>query len=306
MTQPFAYHCGRLVPQPEAALPIHDAGIVFGATVTDFCRTFRQQLFRWPEHLARFRRDCEACFIPLLPSGEELTEAADELVAHNAGLLPPGGELALVSFATPGPLGTYVGEPGHGGPPTLVMHTFPLSLRRYRRFFSEGVALAVAGQHAAHPDDLAPPWVKHRSRLHWWRAEQLVRGRTGVPPGAIALLLDADTQCVTETAIGNVLIVRGGAVCSPPRSAVLDGISLRVTAGLCERLAIPCSGRPFTLHEAQSADEVMLTGTAFCLAGVRWLEGVELPQPGPVTRRLQQAWRDEVGLDFVGQFLASS
>jgi branched-chain amino acid aminotransferase len=305
MDQPLVYLGGRLVPQGQALLPIHDAGLVAGATVTDFCRTFRRKLFRWPDHLARFRRDCGDCFIPLPPSDEELTAVAGELVEHNARLLPPGGELALVSFATPGPLGTYAGRPGDDGPATLVLHTFPLPFARYRRFFTEGVALAVAGHHGADPADLAPPAVKHRSRLHWWRADHLVRRRRDVPEGALALLLDRPGGCLTETAIGNVLAVSGGAIRTPPRGSVLDGVSLRVVEELCGRLGLAFQETPLTLSEIQSAEEVMLCGTAFCLAGVRWLEGALLPWPGPAARQLLQSWSDEVGVDVAGQFISA-
>ncbi|MCU0703541.1 MAG: hypothetical protein MUF18_06135 [Fimbriiglobus sp.] len=61
----LAFHNGRIVPYSELAIPPHDAGFVFGATVTDFCRTYAHQLFRWPDHLARLRRDAEVCFVPL-------------------------------------------------------------------------------------------------------------------------------------------------------------------------------------------------------------------------------------------------
>lgn len=302
MTTPFAYLNGRLLPAADATVAIHDAGIVAGVTVTDFCRTFAHRLYRWADHLARFRRHCAACFIDLPSSDAALTATATTLVEHNARLLPPGGELALVTFATPGPLGAYLGLPGQDGPPTLVMHTFPLAFHRYARFFREGVVLAVAGSHAANPDDLAPPAVKQRSRLHWWRAEQIVRRRTDLPAGAVALLSDGAGN-LTETAIGHVLLVRDGAVCVPPRGTVLDGISLGVVAGLCGRLGVPVVERPLPLAEVPRASEALLCGTAFCLAGVRWLEGTVLPAPGPLTQRLLAAWSAEVGVDIAGQFL---
>jgi hypothetical protein len=47
----------------------------------------------------------------------------------------------------------------------------------------------------------------------------------------------------------------------------------------------------------------MLCGTAFCLAGVRWFEGRELPWPGPLTQRLLAAWSAKVGVDIAGQML---
>ena len=39
MTEPLASLNGRLLPQSEAHLALNDAGFVFGATVTDLCRT---------------------------------------------------------------------------------------------------------------------------------------------------------------------------------------------------------------------------------------------------------------------------
>src|ERR1700688_3863474 len=112
MSEPLAYLNGQLLPPRAAPLPLHDAGFVFGATVTDLCRTFRHQLYRWPDHLARFRRTCRAIHIDLPVSDEELTRLATHLVANNAALLNRGQDLALVLFATPGPVGYYAGHDG--------------------------------------------------------------------------------------------------------------------------------------------------------------------------------------------------
>jgi branched-subunit amino acid aminotransferase/4-amino-4-deoxychorismate lyase len=370
MSVPLAWLDGRLIPRDEARLAIHDAGFVFGATVTDFCRTFHQQLFRWTDHLARFRRDCSVCFIPLLPDDSELTAIARDLVANNAKLLAPDQELALISFATPGPIGFYAGAPEQDGPPTLCLHTAPLHLAGYRWFFEEGIALAVAGLHAAPADDLAPPSVKHRSRLHWWRGNAILRGgrspllstpvqnpspqppprsgegeavgrisnpsgckegRIGNPSyggegeqdstllpspfrggvlqtassGRRLALLEDGTGHITETAIGNLLIVREGAVLSPPHGQVLDGISLRVVAELCEPLGIPFLRRPLKYEDCIGASEVILCGSGFCLAGVRWIDDHPIPWPGPITQRLLAAWSESVGIDIAGQILSA-
>ena len=297
---PLAYVSGNFLPAAEASLSITDAGIVSAATVTDFCRTFGRRLFRWPDHLARFRRDCAECFVPLSHGDDELTAAADRLVEHNGAQLPDGGELALVTFATPGPLGAYAGS-AEDGPPTLVMHSFPLSFSRYRHFFTDGVALAVVGSHGG--SDLAPAHVKHRSRLHWWRAGHRLRQRADVPPGALALLTGPGGH-VTETAIGNLLVVRDGVVTTPPAGEVLDGISLRVVRELCAELGVPFAEAYLKLDDLRLASEAMLCGTAFCLAGVSWVEGNRIAWPGPVTERLQRAWSEEVGLDVVAQMRA--
>src|SRR5688500_13597082 len=114
--EPIAFHNGRFVATGELALSFADAGFVSGATVTDFCRTYRRRLFRWPDHLARLRRDCAACRVPLSVPDAELTAAAERLVAHNAQLLAESEDLALVTFATPGPLGYLTGHDENGPP----------------------------------------------------------------------------------------------------------------------------------------------------------------------------------------------
>src|SRR5438876_515682 len=88
-SQPLAYRDGRLLPRSEARLPLHDAGFVMGATVTDLCRTVRHRLYRWDDHFARFCRSCRSARIyPTLPL-DELARLAHDLTAHNAGLLRP-------------------------------------------------------------------------------------------------------------------------------------------------------------------------------------------------------------------------
>ena len=304
MTAPLAYLNGRLLPFAEAALPLHDAGFVSGATVVDNARTFRHKLFRWPDHLARFRRDCAACYVPLTSTDEHLSAAAEELIAHNAKVLPPGGELQVITFATPGPLGFYLGEPSNG-PATLGMATYPLPFARYRRFFTEGVTLAVAGMQHAGAHDLLSPRVKHRSRMVWHVADHKVREITG-NPAALALL--TDSYGATETSIANFLIVLDGAIVSPPRNLILDGISLRVTRELCAAACIPFAESPIMIADGRRASEALLTGTGFCLAGVTELSGWRrsgsrgFEWPGPVYRKLLAAWSELVGVDIAKQF----
>jgi branched-chain amino acid aminotransferase len=264
---PLAYLNGRFLPCAEAALPLADLGFGGGVTVADNCRTYLRKLFRWPDHLARFRRDCAACHVPLGLSDDGLTAVAEELVRRNA---EHGVELQLVTFATPGP---------PGGPATLGLYTYPVPVEKYRPFYAEGIHLVTAGCHPLGPATLVSPRVKHRSRLVWWLAEH------AVPPGNI----------LTETAIGNVLFVVGGAVVASDPALVLDGISVRVVRELCAGLGIPYREAPLSRSLLGTAAEVLLAGTGFGLAGVRRVDDTAIPWPGPVYRRLLAAWADVPG-----------
>jgi branched-subunit amino acid aminotransferase/4-amino-4-deoxychorismate lyase len=301
MPGPIAYLNGRYLPQAELALPLHDAGFVFGATVTDQCRTFHHRLFRLSDHLARFRRSCDLACVPQPLADEVLTQIAGKLVKENTALLAQEQDLALIMIATPGGIGYLIGQTGSAGeaPPTLAMHTFPLPFSRYRPLFEEGARLIIPKiQHI--PAACIDPRIKQRSRLHWWLAE-LEAGQSN--PGSSALLLDTDGH-ITETAAANFLLVRAGTVATPPRHTVLGGISLQVTEELCKDLGIPFEERPLSLNDCLNADEAMLSSTPYCLAGVSRIQDTPLPWPGPIFEKLLAGWNRLVGLDLRGQILS--
>lgn len=324
MNAPLAYLNGRFLPFAEAALPLHDAGFVSGATVVDNARTFRHKLFRWRDHLARFRRDCAACYVPLEATDEQLTATAEELTAHNAKLLPPGGELQLVTFATPGPLGFYLGDASERTS-VLGMVTYPLPFARYRRFFTEGVTLAFAGRQSFAANDALPPTVKHRSRLHWHIAERRIRDpmHPFFNPKGVAVLHDG---CgAIDTAIGGVLAATEADVFHAPRHAVQESISVKVVGELCAALGLKFATAPFNMDQLcrwqapedvgtplAAVSEMMLAGTGFCVAGVREYafyvrpESRQFAWPGPVFTKLLAAWSALVGVDIARQFTDGS
>jgi branched-chain amino acid aminotransferase len=298
MSDPLVYLNGRFLPSGQAHLALHDAGFVLGATVTDLCRTVRHRLYRWDDHLARFRHSCRAAQISLPVNQDELTRIAGELVDHNAKLLDPQEDLALVVFVTPGLIGYYGGSEGGAGDaePTFGMHTFPLPFRRYQRLFREGANLVTPATRQV-PAACVDPHIKQRSRMHWWLADREVHAQY---PGAMALLLDVYGH-LTETAAANVLLVKGGIVLSPPRATILGGISLGVVVELCRELGIPFVKKPLTPEDARSADEMMLTSTPYCLAGVSRFNGAVVPWPGAIFQRLLAAWSERIGLDIRAQ-----
>jgi branched-chain amino acid aminotransferase len=298
MSGPLAYLNGRFVPAWEAGLSLHDAGFVLGATVSDLCRTFHHWLFRLSDHIARFRASCERAQVPQSIKDDELAAVAEKLIEHNCSLVASSDDLALVMFATPGPIGYYGGASGAAGdgPPTLGMHTFPLPFGRYRRMLSEGVHLAVPSVRHV-PATSVDSRIKQRSRMHWWLADREVQASV---PGATALLLN-EGGLVTETAAANLLLVQKGAVLSPPRALILGGISLLTIEELCGELRVPFREQPLTLVDCRAADEAMLSSTPYCLAPVRQIDDTPLPCPGPIFERLLTAWSERVGMDIRAQ-----
>jgi len=295
----LAYLNGRFLPQEEARISLDDAGFVFGATVTDLCRTFRHRLFRLDAHVARFRQSCRLAHIPQPIADEEVVRLAEELTARNIDSLANDLDLTLVMFATPGPIGHYASNQRGDELPTFGMHMFPLPIRRYAPLFRKGGHLFVPTTRQTAPSTLDPR-IKHRSRLHWWIAGQEAQDSEA---GAWALVLDSN-GFITETAAANFLLVKDGTVFSPPRESILGGISLLTTEEICQELRIPFAERQLTFKECLEADEALLTGTTFCLAGVSQLNGERIPWPGKVFEKLLEAWNQRVGMDIRQQILS--
>jgi branched-chain amino acid aminotransferase len=301
MSESYAFLDGRFMSATEAQLPLYDAGFVLGATVTDLCRTFRQQLYRWNDHLRRFRASCRLAHIDVHHGDLEITRLAHELIQRNAHSLPTTNELCLVLFATPGPIGYYRGEPGGAGEgsSTFGMHTFPLPYARYRSLIEHGSDLIIPAVHHV-PVSCVDPQIKQRSRMHWWLADREVQA---VGAGAQALLLNEHGH-VTETAAANFMIVQRGAIVSPPAGTVLPGVSLQVVREICDRQRIPFEERPLSVEDCLAADEALLTSTPYCLAAVRRLNDKVFSIPGPMFRRLHDQWSVDLGMDVHSGFLA--
>ena len=254
---------------PESLHVSHaDAGFVFGATVTDFCRTYGGTLFRHANHLKRFRHDCAAIGVALPFSDGELSLAARHLVATNR---PPGEEVAVIAFATPGVPGV--------GRSTVGMHTVALTPQRYAHLHG-GAILRTAGDL---PAGIVPAGLKHRSRLSWHLAERAVR------PGEVAVLLDE--RGTPDAAIGSVLAVVDGGVVRPPAGRVLEGVTLGVVAELCGELGLNFREGAIDFRDLPAGvSELMLAGSGFGLAAVASFDGRAFPWPGPVTARLLTAF----------------
>jgi branched-chain amino acid aminotransferase len=78
----------------------------------------------------------------------------------------------------------------------------------------------------------------------------------------------------------------------------LDGISLRVVEELCGELGVPFAESPLTPEQCYTADEALVTSTAYGVAGVCEVNARLIPHPGPLLSRLRIAWSGRVGRDI--------
>jgi branched-chain amino acid aminotransferase len=297
--EPVAALNDRLVPLRQACVSVVDDGLVQGATVTERIRTFSHQPYLLEEHLQRLRGalDCTGIADPSLV--EALPQIVEAVVAHNTRLLQDWQDLAIVIFVTPGPnRGLAAGIPVDCGRPTVCVHTTVIPSPDWGALATTGVRL-VTPEVRQMPAESIDPRIKHRSRLHWYLAEQQARRQDSQ---AWALLLDAQGH-VTETASGNLMIYDGARLLTPRAEKVLGGISQQVVSRLAAAIGIPTVQTDLSVADVLTAREALLTSTGYCLLPVTHLNGraVGDGRPGPLAQRLLRDWSAEVGVDIFAQ-----
>jgi branched-subunit amino acid aminotransferase/4-amino-4-deoxychorismate lyase len=267
---------------------------MLGVAVPEQLRTFGGKLFRLEDHLARLARGLEIVGVVCPYSANELTDIAYRLVANNYAWLPPGEDLGLTIFVTPGPA-----APQADRGPLVCLHTRRLPWRAHAELYRQGQNL-VTTKFRQVPADCWPPELKCRSRMHYWLADQEAHR---LEPGARALMLD-HCDFVLEASTANVVVYRASeGLLSPPQEDILPGISVAMLADLAKLLGIGFAHRPLRLDDLLSADEVLLCSTSPCVWPVLKLNGKTIGsgQPGPTFQKLIAAWSQHVGLDIVEQ-----
>jgi branched-chain amino acid aminotransferase len=277
-TRTLAYCNRNFIARGRLRLSIDDAGMVCGATVTDRLRTFDGQLFRVEEHLHRFRESCRRAHIDLIESDAQIIDISNR----------KRRDISLIWLATPGVASGFASSPS-GRIPTFMAYTQNLLVLRAKQFARAGARLRSWPMPVA-----IDPRIKHRSRLNWWIAAAEVHA---IDPHAEPLFVDAATGHVLETPTANLVAVLDGVVTSPPAGTILDGVSLGVVRDLCRLLGLPFVERAMSRADLESASEILLTNTSYCLAGVAHVDGRPVPFPGPILNRLLDAWSDLVGVN---------
>jgi branched-chain amino acid aminotransferase len=290
-----AYYNGAIVPESMVRIPFRDSAAIRGVGVYDSARTFTGQPFKLREHLRRLWKSMAYVGIAVDISLDELEAISTDLAAQNYALLSQDVWITQrISQGAPKDL-------GGNGEPTVIVECLPLPFAARAVYFRDGVRLVTATTRRT------PPWAvsaqaKTVDLLNFFLAEQEVRSRD---PGAWPVLVDHD-GCLTEGAGANVFVVRDGELLTPRARYVLPGITRSTVFELAQDYGFAVREADIGLFDAYTADEIFITSTSLCVCPVATING-RCPNdpriPGPITRRLQDAFSDLVGIDVVEQYL---
>lgn len=272
---------GELMPASEAKVPIWDRGFLFGDSVYEVCRIYQGCCWLEDEHMARLRRSLEQMhFGPY---------DLDGLVArmHRTISVSAIEEGTVYVQITRGVAPRLHAFPDPPVPPTELIVVRPYDDAATARKRESGVPVI------SQPD------------LRWKRCDvkstnllaNVIANEAAHRAGAYeAILVEPDGE-VTEATHSSVLWVREGRLEGTPEGpGILPGTTRQLMLRLARDIGLPFEEAKATLADLLAADEVLLAGTTIEVMPIVRLDGHPISGgvPGPVTRRLQAAYRDAV------------
>jgi branched-chain amino acid aminotransferase len=289
----FVYLNGQILEESQARISPFDRGFLWGDGVYEITPCFNHRLYRLTDHLERLSRSLRYVRIDPGMTGETLEKATLALLEANFPRLEEHGVYRVGHWVTRG-----MDTPGmaarDAGPATVFIFWRPVKAESFAKNYTEGVRVTVV------PTRRIPPQcVETRAKITS-KMNQILAELDADVSGALSLMLDIDGN-VAENSVANFFIVRDGVLWTPPERNILEGITRKVVFELASRLGIPLQERNFTLYDIAQAEEFFLTSSAVCAVPVREVDGFrpKAPIPGPITKRLIEAFVEETGYDFL-------
>ncbi len=262
---------GRLVPEVRTTIGIWEPGCAYGEGLFETLRVYGGTPFRLRDHLKRLRQGAKALGWSLLPSDETFVAAARRTIAANR--CRDGVLRIIVLAATPRVISLHV-TPRLPYPPELA---------------ERGCSAVTIGLQPSLGGAFRAP-VKVTSYIAY-RAALRQAQRRGADEG---LFVDRFGRLAEGTRSSIFIVSPRGQIVTPPlASGILAGVTRQVVFELAKRLRLSIAERPITLQQLFSAREAFLTSSLLEVAPLVKVDGRRIAsgQPGPVTRRLQEAYR---------------
>lgn len=276
----IVYFDGQYLPREDVRVSPDDRGFLLADGAYEVIRSYRGRLFRLTEHLTRLERSLRELRFTR-PDVSKLDAVAETLLRRND---LDGEDAVLYIQVTRGVAPRTHAFPSPGTTPTVYLATSPF--RASSEKWEHGVNVILVPDIrwtrcdiksvALLPNVLASQEAKERG------AEEAVFVREGI---------------LTEGAHTNICGVFGGhLVTHPATHHILAGVTRQVVLDLCAELEVPVIESPIYRQALAKADELMILGTTTEIMPVIQVDDWQVGdgRPGPLTRKLQQAFRELV------------
>ncbi len=285
----IVYLNGQYIPRRQAFIDVDDRGFLFADGIYEVVHSYEGHLFQIDAHLQRMEHGLRSLRIAADDLGSLLRsvrEVAERLLVEND---LTSGEATVYIQITRGSAPRTHAFPPAGTPPTVYV-----AATRYvpqRTQAEEGIAVILV------PDTR---WVRCDIKSVALLPNVLARQRA-IEAGVADAVFVRDGVALEGTSSNFFGVFDGKVVTAPKTNYILPGITRQVVLGLCADLGVPVREAPILEHQLDEAEELFLTSTIMEIRPIVRLNGrpVGTGAPGPVTRRIQKAFRELVS-DFKG------
>lgn len=288
----FVYLNGEIIEESAAMVSPFDRGFLWGDGVYEVTPCFAGKLYRLDDHLARLYRSLRYVRIDAGLDREEMRRATLAALEANLRRLEEGAMYRVGHWVTRGMDDPSMAA-GAAGPASVFIFWRPVDVAVFAERYLRGARLAITPTRR-NPPECVETRAKVTSKMN-----QILAELDAAASGSLSLMLDIYGR-VAENSVANFFMVRDGALWTPPEGNVLQGVTRLAVFELAARLGIPLEERGITTYDLAQADEYFITSSAICAMPVREIDGFRpaAPVPGPVTRRLMEAFVEETGYDF--------
>lgn len=267
---------GDWLDHTEATISVDDRGFLFADGIYEVIRFYNGDLFLAEAHGARMKRGLEAIRMDPAVAGD-LIAVAERLIDEN-GLRDVDGIVYAQITRGAAPRRHAFPEPG-------TTATFFASAKAFPKpaaGLEKGVSAIMVPDTRWGRCDIKSisllPNVLANQAAHEADAFEALFVRDGV---------------LMEGSHSNLLgVVDGTIVTYPECNYILGGITRRFVLGLARDLDIPVHEAPLWVDKLDRIDELFLSGTTTEIMPITRVDGTTVGdgRPGPITRRLQQAY----------------
>ncbi len=295
-----AYFNGEIVPESRVMVSFRDRSFKYGDGAFDTTRTFGHRIFKLDEHIRRFYKTLKYLRMDPGLSPAEMTAITEDVLARNLHLMDRHDDYWVSQRISRG-TDTVGGDIHESSGPTVIVECTPLPFKSRAHYFRDGIDVIVPSTRRTAPEAMTPR-AKTHNYMNLMIGHQEARQQKA---DAWAIMLDHNGN-LAEGVGSNLFIVEDGAIYTPQDLYVLCGVSRETVIELAAERGMPVIKRDLDLYDAYNADEMFITSTSFCIVPVRSINGAVVGDgalPGPITKRLTEAYIDLVDYDFVGQYL---
>jgi D-alanine transaminase len=281
----IVYLNGRYIPREQASIDVDDRGFLFADGVYEVIHSYEGHLFQMDAHLQRMEHGLRFLHIAVddMPGSllQAMREVAERLLAEN-GLT--SGEATVYIQITRGSAPRTHGFPPAGTPPTVYAAATQYIPRRDQA--EQGIAAILVSD---------TRWARCDIKSVALLPNVLARQRA-IEAGAADAIFVRDGVALEGTSSNFFGVFNGEVLTAPKTNYILPGITRDVVIGLCADIGVAVREAPILEHQLGEAEELFLTSTLTEIRPIVRLNDRPMGAgtPGPVTRRIQQAFRDLV------------